>query len=65
MQEYTKGIDVVYEAVGGSMRETALRHLAPAGRLLTVGYMSSMPHARGHPEPGAGPLAPADSSLAP
>ena len=50
--EYPKGIDVVYEAVGGKLREVALQHPAPKGRLLGVGYMSNMPHALGYPQPG-------------
>jgi hypothetical protein len=32
-----QGVDVVYEGVGGALRETLLRRLAPGGRLLQVG----------------------------
>ncbi|WP_432239539.1 NADPH:quinone oxidoreductase family protein [Herbaspirillum robiniae] len=35
-----KGADVVYDAVGGAMTETALRSLAWRGRLLIVGFAS-------------------------
>lgn len=30
------GVHVVYEGVGGAIRATALKHLAPNGRLLQV-----------------------------
>lgn len=39
-REFPKGIDVVYESVGGDMFHTALASLAPKGRLVVVGAMS-------------------------
>ena len=44
------GIDVVYEGVGGRLQQLLLQHLAPAGRLLQVGYISEYPHAQGYPD---------------
>jgi len=41
------GIDLVIEHVGGSMLATALGHLAPAGKLVMVGYISEYPHNAG------------------
>lgn len=38
--EYPDGIDVVYEAVGGSLFDVCVDHLAPRGRLLSIGYVS-------------------------
>lgn len=38
------GLDAVLEGVGGSMLQIALDNLAPAGRLLQVGYISEYPH---------------------
>jgi NADPH-dependent curcumin reductase CurA len=38
--EYPKGIDLVYEGVGGSIFDTCVDHLAVLGRLLIVGYIS-------------------------
>ena len=35
-----KGVDVVYDPVGGSLTETALRSLAWKGRLLVIGFAS-------------------------
>jgi NADPH2:quinone reductase len=35
-----KGVDVVYDPVGGAMTETALRSLAWKGRLLVIGFAS-------------------------
>lgn len=34
---YPQGVDVVYEGVGGRLREQLLTCLAPGGRLLQVG----------------------------
>ncbi len=38
--EYPKGVDVVYEGVGGAMFDNALNGLAPRGRLIIIGMMS-------------------------
>ncbi|PNW84326.1 hypothetical protein CHLRE_04g229650v5 [Chlamydomonas reinhardtii] len=38
------GVDVVYEGVGGAVRQALLGCLAPGGRLLQVGYISEYPH---------------------
>ena len=38
--EYGKGIDLVYESVGGSMFEIAVDALAPQGTLIIIGMMS-------------------------
>lgn len=35
-----KGVDVVYDPVGGAAAETAIRRLARGGRYLTIGYAS-------------------------
>ncbi|XP_072047780.1 prostaglandin reductase-3-like [Amphiura filiformis] len=39
-KEYPKGIDVVYETVGGEMFETCVKALANRGRLIVIGYIS-------------------------
>ena len=41
--EYPRGIDVVYEGVGGDMLVTAMNALAEGGRLLIIGYISGYP----------------------
>ncbi len=33
-----KGVDVIYDPVGGDFTETALRAMAPGGRLLVIGF---------------------------
>jgi NADPH:quinone reductase-like Zn-dependent oxidoreductase/short-subunit dehydrogenase len=38
--EYPKGVDVVYESVGGDMFDTAVNALAPRGRLVVIGAVS-------------------------
>jgi NADPH-dependent curcumin reductase CurA len=38
--EYKKGVDVIYESVGGDMFKTAVDALAMRGRLLVIGMMS-------------------------
>lgn len=43
-ERYPAGVDVIYEGVGGSMRQKLVPHLAPTGRLLQVGYISEYPH---------------------
>ena len=37
--EAPRGVDLVYECVGGEMFDTALRSLAVRGRLLSIGYV--------------------------
>ncbi|GLC40673.1 hypothetical protein PLESTB_000034100 [Pleodorina starrii] len=39
--EFPTGVDVVYESVGGEMFSTAVDALAPRGRLVIIGMMSS------------------------
>ena len=39
--EYPKGVDVVYESVGGDMFATCVDALAPRGRLIVIGVMSA------------------------
>eukprot|EP00200_Dunaliella_tertiolecta_P002762 CAMPEP_0202340696 /NCGR_PEP_ID=MMETSP1126-20121109/2022_1 /ASSEMBLY_ACC=CAM_ASM_000457 /TAXON_ID=3047 /ORGANISM="Dunaliella tertiolecta, Strain CCMP1320" /LENGTH=399 /DNA_ID=CAMNT_0048931433 /DNA_START=39 /DNA_END=1238 /DNA_ORIENTATION=- len=50
-QHYPKGVDIVYEGVGGAVRDALVKHLAPGGRLLQVGYISEYPHATGYAPP--------------
>lgn len=45
-KEYPGTIDVVYEGVGGSLREAALQSMAPHGRMLCVGYISEYFHVK-------------------
>lgn len=45
--EYKRGVDLVYEAVGGDMFETAVDALADKGCLLVIGMMSQ--YAKGWP----------------
>ena len=45
-EEYPGTIDVVYEGVGGPLREAALESMAPDGRLLAVGYISEYFHVK-------------------
>eukprot|EP00667_Euglena_gracilis_P008369 EG_transcript_8467 len=44
-KEYPGGVDFVLEGVGGAMLSTALGALAPAGRLVQIGYIAEYPHA--------------------
>ena len=37
-----RGVDVVYDPVGGEVSETALRLMAPGGRFLVVGFVSGI-----------------------
>ncbi|GAX83190.1 hypothetical protein CEUSTIGMA_g10616.t1 [Chlamydomonas eustigma] len=46
-KEYLKGIDVVYEGVGGDMFQAALENLADRGRLLVIGMIGT--YAEGWP----------------
>ncbi|ESO99105.1 hypothetical protein LOTGIDRAFT_201415 [Lottia gigantea] len=38
--EYPKGIDVIYESIGGEMFDTCVNSLAVKGRLIIIGYIS-------------------------
>ena len=46
-KEYPRGIDVVYESVGGDMFKAALDGLADRGRLIVIGMMGA--YAEGWP----------------
>ena len=39
--EYPKGIDIVYEGVGGDFFDTAVNALAPNGRLIIIGMVAA------------------------
>lgn len=39
-REYPKGVDCVYESVGGSMFDVCLDHLADKGRLIVIGFIA-------------------------
>lgn len=39
-EEYPDGVNLVYESVGRSMFDTALKHLALRGRLVVIGHIS-------------------------
>ena len=39
-EEYPKGLDLVYESVGGALFDTAVQALAVHGRLLSIGFIS-------------------------
>ncbi|XP_027009080.1 prostaglandin reductase-3 [Tachysurus fulvidraco] len=39
-REYPKGVDVVYESIGGAVFDLAVNNLAQHGRLLVVGFIS-------------------------
>ncbi len=45
--EYPKGVNLVFDGVGGEMFDTALNHLARFGRLVTIGFISEY---KGEPE---------------
>jgi NADPH-dependent curcumin reductase CurA len=56
-REFPQGIDLAYEGVGGALLDAVLDNLAPRGRVLSVGYISSYPHnhqaaQNGDAEPG-------------
>jgi NADPH-dependent curcumin reductase CurA len=40
-KEYPKGVDIVFESVGGKMFETCLKALAIKGRLIVIGAISN------------------------
>lgn len=48
-KEYPRGIDVVYESVGGSVLELAVNSLANKGRLIVIGFISGYQTASGIP----------------
>ncbi|XP_077576353.1 prostaglandin reductase 3-like [Stigmatopora nigra] len=48
--EYPKGIDVVYESVGGSTLELAINSLANKGQLIIIGFISGYQSASGIPQ---------------
>lgn len=39
--EYPKGVDVVYESVGGEVFNTCVKNLAIGGRLILIGFITS------------------------
>ena len=39
--EYPRGVDVVYESVGGEMFNTCVKNLAIGGRLILIGFISN------------------------
>ncbi|XP_067948542.1 prostaglandin reductase-3-like [Watersipora subatra] len=39
-KEYPKGVDVVYESVGGEMFDAGIKNLAQHGRLVVIGFIS-------------------------
>ncbi|XP_076006495.1 prostaglandin reductase-3-like [Genypterus blacodes] len=47
--EYPKGVDVVYESVGGSVFDLAVNNLANQGRLIVIGFISGYQTASGIP----------------
>ncbi|XP_052799600.1 prostaglandin reductase-3-like [Mya arenaria] len=47
-QEYPKGVDVVYEAVGGEMFDTCVDSLALKGRLIIIGYIEGYESDKGY-----------------
>ena len=40
-KEYPKGVDVVYESIGGEIFNTCVKNLATHGRLIIIGFISS------------------------
>uniref|UniRef100_W5K2R0 15-oxoprostaglandin 13-reductase n=1 Tax=Astyanax mexicanus TaxID=7994 RepID=W5K2R0_ASTMX len=46
-KEYPKGVDVVYESVGGSIFDLAVNNLATRGRMLVIGFISGYQSASG------------------
>ncbi|KAK6191543.1 hypothetical protein SNE40_003205 [Patella caerulea] len=45
--EYPKGVDVVFESVGGEMFDTCINSLAVKGRLIIIGYISGYESEKG------------------
>lgn len=51
--EFPRGVDVVYESVGGDTFSVAARHLAVKGRIVVVGFISGyLPKERSEPTEG-------------
>lgn len=46
-KEYPKGVDIVYESVGGEMFDICVDSLAIKGRLIIIGYITSYENDRG------------------
>lgn len=40
--EFPKGVDIIYESVGGDMFDLCLNALAPYGRLIVIGMISQV-----------------------
>lgn len=57
-KEYPKGVDVVYESIGGSILELAVKSLATKGRLIVIGFISGYQSASGFPSFKAGDTLP-------
>lgn len=55
-KEYPKGIDVVYESVGGGVFDLAVNMLANKGRLIVIGFISGYQSASGLQPVSAGTL---------
>ncbi|XP_034031288.1 prostaglandin reductase 3-like [Thalassophryne amazonica] len=55
-KEYPRGIDVVYESVGGRLLEVAVNNLANKGRLIVIGFISGYQSASGIPALRGGTL---------
>lgn len=46
--EYPKGVDVVYETIGGDMFDTCVNNLAVKGRLIIIGYITGYETDKGY-----------------
>ncbi|XP_060937065.1 prostaglandin reductase-3-like [Limanda limanda] len=55
-KEYPKGVNVVYESVGGSVLEVAVNTLANKGRLIVIGFISGYQTPSGIPQFRGGTL---------
>ncbi|KAM8846338.1 prostaglandin reductase 3-like [Synchiropus picturatus] len=55
-KEYPRGVDVVYESVGGSVLELAVNCLAQKGRLIVIGFISGYQSNSGIPAFNGGTL---------
>lgn len=53
-KEYPRGVDCVYESVGGDMYEAALKNLATRGRLIVIGFISGYASGSGWEKDGDG-----------
>ncbi|XP_060561520.1 prostaglandin reductase-3-like isoform X1 [Ruditapes philippinarum] len=47
-KEYPKGLDVVYETIGGDMFDTCVENLATHGRLIIIGYIENYETDKGY-----------------